>query len=84
MGGSRELASKRCREHTRLFIREQCFNVVVWSQRRWYLTAIEVAKRDLEAVDTKTKISQNELGFHALKNSGTFSRRATYGVVPCR
>ena len=35
-----------------------------------YLTAIEVAKRDLEAVDTKTKISQNELGYHALKNSG--------------
>ena len=35
-----------------------------------YLTAIEVAKRDLEAVDTKTKISQNKLGYHALKNSG--------------
>ena len=35
-----------------------------------YLTAIEVAQRDLEAVDTKTKISQNELGYHALKNSG--------------
>ena len=35
-----------------------------------YLTAIEVAKRDLEAVDPKTKISQNELGYHALKNSG--------------
>ena len=35
-----------------------------------YLTAIEVGKRDLEAVDTKTKISQNELGYHALKNSG--------------
>ena len=33
-----------------------------------YLTAIEVAKRDLEAVDTKTKISQNELGYCALKN----------------
>ena len=29
-----------------------------------YLTAI------LEAVDTRTKISQNELGYHALKNSG--------------
>ena len=35
-----------------------------------YLTAIDVAKRDLAAVDTKTKISQNELGYHALKNSG--------------
>ena len=35
-----------------------------------YLTAIEVAKRDLEAVETKTKISQSELGYHALKNIG--------------
>ena len=33
MGGSRELASKRSREHTRLSMRKQCFNVVVWS--RW-------------------------------------------------
>ena len=33
MGGSRELASKRCQEHTRLFMRKQCSNVVVWS--RW-------------------------------------------------
>ena len=49
-----------------------------------YLTRIEVAKRDLEAVDTATKISQNELGYHALKKQRTFSRRATYGVVPRR
>ena len=35
-------------------------------------TALEVAKRHLEAVDTATKISQNELGYHALKYSGLF------------
>ena len=49
-----------------------------------YLTAIEVAKRDLEAVDTKTKISQNELGYHALKNSGLSREEQRMGVVPRR
>ena len=34
-----------------------------------YLTRVAVAKRDLEAVDTATKIYQNEHGYHALKNS---------------
>ena len=49
-----------------------------------YLTAIEVAKRDLEAVDTKTNISQNELGYHALKNSGLSREEQRMVFVPCR
>ena len=66
-------------------MRKQCFNVGGLEPMAMYLTAIEVAKRDLEAVDTKTKISHNELGYHALKNSGlSREERQTYGVVPCR
>ena len=34
LGGSRRLASKRCREHTRPLMRKQCSNAVVWSQWR--------------------------------------------------
>ena len=49
-----------------------------------YLTAIEVAKRDLEAVDTKIKISQNELGYHALKNSGLSREEQRMVLSLCR
>ncbi|CAK0904441.1 unnamed protein product [Prorocentrum cordatum] len=35
-----------------------------------FCAAMEVAKRNLEEVDPDTKISANELGYHALKRSG--------------